>query len=165
MNKNTIFITLSIVIVIFGFVWFAGPKRSDEQTASLSSGNGELVALENFYDFGNISMAQGKVNHSFKIKNNGLGTAMVKKLYTSCMCTSANLVKSDGKKTGPFGMAGHGFIPNVNKKIISGEEFEVEVIFDPNAHGPAGVGPIDRSIYVENDGELLELKIAGVVMP
>ena len=170
--KNTIFITSSIVLVIAGFVWLAGPKKSENQTAILVRGTqsseqtgGELTAEETFHDFGNISMKNGKVSYSFKVKNAGLETAIVRKLYTSCMCTEANLVKSDGKKTGPFGMAGHGFIPNINKKMMVGEEFEVEAIFDPNAHGPAGVGPIDRIIYVENDGELLELRIAGVVTP
>jgi len=159
--KNTIFITLSIALAIAGFIWLAGPKKSENQTAILVRGTqsseqtgGELTAEETFHDFGNISMKNGKVSYSFKVKNAGLETAIVRKLYTSCMCTEANLVKSDGKKTGPFGMAGHGFIPNINKKMM-----------DPNAHGPAGVGPIDRIIYVENDGELLELRIAGVVTP
>ena len=67
------------------------------------------------------------------------------------MCTTATLITSDGK-AGPFGMAGHALIPEINKTIAPGEEAYIEVTFDPAAHGPSGTGKIRRVVYVEQGG-------------
>ena len=66
------------------------------------------------------------------------------------MCTTASL-KMNGRTFGPYGMPGHGFIPKINEKLGPGEETIAEVIFDPTAHGPAGVGQIQRTITIENN--------------
>ena len=81
------------------------------------------------------------------------------------MCTTATL-KIGGRQKGPYGMLGHGFIPKINETLNSGEEALVEVVFDPAAHGPAGVGPIQRAIAIENNaGEPVELLFAAIVTP
>lgn len=89
------------------------------------------------------------------------------------MCTNATLLHGDPsagsgqvKKFGPFGMPGHGFVPKVNDAVNSGEEVSVEVVFDPAAHGSAGVGRIDRVVFVETESGLpLQLKFVAIVTP
>ena len=81
------------------------------------------------------------------------------------MCTVAVLQKGD-KKFGPFGMPGHGFVPKMDAEVSPGEEVSVDVTFDPAAHGPAGVGSIQRVVVLENNaGENVELQISANVEP
>lgn len=152
----------------FGFIiWLAQPAdQSVNQTASAVGSLGQILSSDMaYFDFGEISMANGKVSHKFNVKNVGSSGALLTKLYTSCMCTTAELLMAD-QSYGPFGMPGHGFSPKMNVALDVGEEVGVEVIFDPNAHGPAGVGRIDRKIYLENNlGSPLELAISATVIP
>lgn len=64
------------------------------------------------------------------------------------MCTEATLVQG-GEQWGPYGMPGHGATPEINRIVQPGEEVTVQAIFDPNAHGPAGIGRADRVISVQ----------------
>ena len=64
-------------------------------------------------------------------------------------------------------MPGHGgVVPKANALVKAGELLDIEVVFDPNAHGPAGVGRIDRFINLtdENGGEL-QFEIKALVKP
>ena len=81
------------------------------------------------------------------------------------MCTTSVLQNGE-KKFGPYGMPGHGFIPKMNAVVDSGEEVLVDVTFDPAAHGPAGVGTIQRVVILENSaGENMEFQISANVTP
>ena len=81
------------------------------------------------------------------------------------MCTSA-ILRTASKNLGPFGMPGHGLVPSLGMIINPDEEFQVETIFNPAAHGPAGVGPIERSVIIESDGFApTELSIKALVTP
>lgn len=126
-------------------------KTTGQYVQVLSANQGALVAVEKLYDFGTISMANGKVSHVFKIKNTGIAPAVIKKVFTSCMCTMATLITTDGK-AGPFGMAGHTAVPEINKALVAGEEASVEAVFDPAAHGPSGTGKVRRVVYIEVEG-------------
>ncbi|MBI5798635.1 MAG: hypothetical protein HZB10_01760, partial [Candidatus Yonathbacteria bacterium] len=87
------------------------------------------------------------------------------KLFTSCMCTTASIT-ADGKNFGPFGMQGHGFIPPISATIAPNATATVDVTFDPNAHGPAGVGYIQRTVFIENSaGDPLEINFSVTVTP
>lgn len=164
MNKTIIGIILGVV-ALGGLIWIARPDGQTGNVASVSS-NGILTVEEaNNYDFGTISMAKGIVTHTFKIKNESGEAVTVNKMYTSCMCTTASIILG-GKQFGPYGMPGHGVIPKIGETINPGEEAEVEVAFDPAAHGPAGVGRIQRSITIENNaGRPIELLFAAIVTP
>ncbi|MBI2035974.1 MAG: DUF1573 domain-containing protein [Candidatus Liptonbacteria bacterium] len=169
MNKNFKTVALGLLSVAFLVlvIWSIGANtgKSTRGAVTNSSAESPFVVGEPSYDFGDISMANGKVSRIFKIKNATQGAATLTKLYTSCMCTSASL-KKDGKVLGPYGMPGHGFVPSINEPINAGEEFEIEVVFDPAAHGPAGVGPISRIVYAENNiGKPLEIGISAYVKP
>ena len=164
-KNNYIIIGIISILALTGLIWFARPSPSGNNLANVSSGSpDDLAAEESDFDFGQVSMAAGKVSHVFKIKNTGGEVLTVSKLYTSCMCTVASLI-SGGKKFGPFGMAGHGFIPKINASVASGSEADVEVVFDPAAHGPAGVGPIERVIYLETSAGEKQFGIKAVVIP
>ncbi len=159
---------LIITAVVLGVgVWFARPNTAEPTTTALQSGseNSFLVAEEHAYDFGTIRMANGKVSREFKFTNAGTVPAALTQLFTSCMCTEATLVMI-GREYGPFGMPGHGFGPRLDAVLEPGATAVVRVTFDPNAHGPAGVGPIQRVASLENDaGKPLEFVITGQVTP
>jgi len=168
-QRKTVVTGAFLAILIFiGLVWIARPAPEEKNIAAAGTGSDEAGALtteERAFDFGTISMAAGEVRHTFLVKNGGTAAATVKKMYTSCMCTTATLT-ADGKTFGPFGMPGHGFIPAIDASIDAGATASVEVVFDPTAHGPAGVGTIERIVRLEQaSGEALELHFRAFVTP
>lgn len=181
-DKNRIIVFISVIVFLFIGLFFYGKPVENEggaistkgipegvqelansHTAGISSA---LVAKETFYDFGVISMKNGDVSKTFKITNETNADILVPSLTTSCMCTRAYFIESDGNKSGPFGMPGMGFVPKLNKTIKASGSADVLVVYDPNAHGPAGVGMIDRFIYLESsNGNKLQFEIKANVTP
>lgn len=162
-NKNII-IAISVLLIALGALgWVSKPARNAEQ---IPQQNSSLVVLdEPAFDFGAISMAAGNVLHSYRIKNSKSDPLTINRIYTSCMCTTAKL-KKGGKSFGPFGMPGHGFTPYLNATFAPGEEATIEAIFNPAAHGPAGVGKIERAVYIEDaSGGITELSFKTLVTP
>ena len=164
------------VLVLGGLIIAAMPEpgatkpAQSRSTASVSPASvspaGALRARETNFNFGSISMAAGKVTHLYRFRNAGAEPIVLGKMYTSCMCTTAALVKSSGRKFAPVGMPGHTPIPALNETLQPNEEAMVEVVFDPAAHGPAGIGPIDRVVTIENSaGQPLELAFRANVKP
>ncbi|HEY9584927.1 MAG TPA: DUF1573 domain-containing protein [Candidatus Paceibacterota bacterium] len=172
MNKlKSIIYFLVLFSAAMGILFLiAGPEKNssvDNQSASVDQSAAVNLAVdESFFDFGNISMAAGVVVHEFKVKNIGTTEAVISQIYTSCMCTEATFKKGD-TKLGPFGMPGHGFVPKIKGAIDVGEEAIIEVAFDPAAHGPAGVGPVDRVVYLvyKDKDKPIELEFKAVVQP
>lgn len=169
MNKITVISIIIVLILLAGAVWIARPAPNNSRIKSnssiLSSSNEALEAEETIFDFGTISMTEGNVKHLFKIKNKGSKPVIIEKIYTSCMCTTASLI-INGETSGPYGMPGHGFIPKINKTLDVGKEAIVEVVFDPAAHGPSGVGQIKRVVTIENNaGQQLNFRITANVTP
>ena len=164
MNKIIIGIVVAL-LVLGGIIWIARPNSQSSATTLPAKSDGSLSAEETSFDFGSISMAAGKVKHSFKIKNASAEPVVIGKMYTSCMCTTASLIKNN-KVFGPYGMPGHGAIPKINQTVNPNEEVTVEVVFDPAAHGPAGVGRIERIATIENNaGQPIELGFTALVTP
>lgn len=159
-----IILTLAAAILIVGGLWglkYIQPQKSE----TLSASAGLLKLGEELYDFGSISMAAGKVSHKFKITNSGADPLKMEKIYTSCMCTEATLTQG-GKNYGPYGMPGHGFVPRAGQTLAPNEEAEILVEFDPAAHGPAGVGYIERAVIIEDDsGPIADFMIKATVTP
>lgn len=132
--------------------------------APTSAGQG-LVARESYFDFGSISMAAGKVTHRYWLHNESAAPVTIQRIHTSCMCTTATLVKGL-RVIGRYGMAGHGPVPDVNQSLAPGEEAYVDVAFDPAAHGPAGLGRTERVVTIERaGGETLQLGFVANVTP
>lgn len=125
-----------------------------------------LVPDEPGYDFGEISIDGGDVTTAFKLTNEVDEAVELAAVYTSCGCTSAVLEFADGSSAGPFGMPGHGPMPEIERRIEPGERFDVRVTFDPAAHGPQGVGHIMRAVNIHTrDGGTTELRITADVVP
>ncbi len=161
-NLILIFGFVTIAVIVIAVVFKPAPS-SENQPASVNSSVSVLGSSS--YDFGVVSMAKGEVTRDFRIKNNSTGKVEIKKIYTSCMCTTAWFINGKIEK-GPFGMAGHGYVPPVKEYLGSGEEAVIKVVFDPTAHGPAGVGPIQRAIYIEGaDSMLAQLEFSANVAP
>ncbi|MFH1162378.1 MAG: DUF1573 domain-containing protein [Candidatus Jorgensenbacteria bacterium] len=164
-NKTTIILAGAAVLIVALFI--VGKPGTAPAGADLSQAiaPGALAASENNYDFGTVSMAAGKVTHTFVVKNSGSTPQPLTRFYTSCMCTEATLIQR-GRRMGPVGMPGHSPVPNWNLTIAPGEEIQVEAVFDPAAHGPAGIGAIAREVRLDSGaGTLLTLGIAARVTP
>lgn len=159
--KNYIFWIAMIAVIIAGFVLLTNSKGSQNQNV----GQSQILGLESqTHDFGTLSMAKGKVTHDYKLKNDSQTQITIKKIYTSCMCTGALLIKG-AKNLGPFGMPGHAPIPSVNENLAAGSEATVQVIFDPAAHGPAGVGKVERVVTLETSEGNVDLSFTAEVTP
>jgi hypothetical protein len=138
MKKSILIISAVIVLGIIGIMLWG---RSS-QTIGVPQDSGEIGSMtisEKLFDFGTISMKNGLVNHIFKITNSSDKNIYVKKINTSCMCTTAYIEGANGKK-GPFGMEGMGYLPPANETIKAGESRDIKVVYDPNAHGPSLIG-------------------------
>ena len=172
MKSNTIIIViLGLVAVsilfIFGYISKGSSSASIQGISGLnSSSDNFLTVSENVYNFGLISMKNGDVTKEFTITNSTDEDINIIRLETSCMCTRAYLVLSDGTARGPFGMAGMGGITTTNEIIKASESRILRVVYDPNAHGPAGVGKIDRFITLKDSKQRTQIfEIKAIVTP
>lgn len=124
-----------------------------------------LGAREKWFEFGAISMAAGKVSHRYWIRNESTAPLEIKRIYTSCMCTTASFVKS-ARQVGTYGMPGHGPLPPVNETLAPDEAAYIDVVFDPAAHGPSGLGRTERMVTIEHaGGTALKLGFSADVRP
>lgn len=162
-----ILILLGVVgLVIGGLVWFSGNSQTSTATNNKGQFTGALTVGETQFDFGLVSMAKGKVNKEFTFENKSAGDVSIGEVSTSCMCTEAILQAGD-KTAGPFGMPGHGLAGRANLVVKPGEKLIAKIIFDPAAHGPAGVGAIARqvAIYTSASNDPIVLDFKAVVTP
>ena len=147
-------------VAYFGMDW-----NKPLPAAQVAAATGTLSADQTFHDFGNVSMRNGKVTQRYRVRNDSDAPALVEQLFTSCMCTETSLLV-DNERIGPFGMRGHGFTPRISRVIEPGQNAIVEAVFDPNAHGPAGVGRNDRAVTVLMGGQrALQLQFTAYVTP
>lgn len=176
-DKNKIIVSIvTIAIILIGVFVYAKPAENENNkeinitkeitTSHPANIEDILSAKETFYDFGTIRMKDGNVSKMFEITNLTGGDVVLERVTTSCMCTVAYIIDGENKK-GPFGMPGHGGpVPKANYTIKTGGIIKIEAIFDPNAHGPAGVGIIERVVRLEYDnGKILNLNFKAIVTP
>lgn len=162
MNKRTTTLLAYGVPVLLA----AGAFLAFESRSAGGYSEGALVAEQNRYDFGEISMLGGDVAHDFILVNEGPEPVRIQKAYTSCMCTTVVLLDETGKERGAFGMQGHGGSSSPNLAVSPGGRVRARAVFDPAAHGPAGVGLAERSVYLETDSAVVpkvELSFRAVV--
>ncbi len=163
-------IGISVVVIAFGvyrsFESVAGPQPQATGPAQAASAqSGALISMRPSLDLGTVSMAAGKLSFSYLVKNGGGEPLTIKRIYTSCMCTNATLVTATERK-GPFGMPGHGLPTAVKAQLAPEETASVAVVFDPAAHGPSGLGRIERFVTVESaEAPPLELRMVVSVQP
>lgn len=158
---GTILVFLVIVISWIG-VRLANGNSSGTSKATVSSAI--LILPETTYDFGTLNMKNGPVEHIFTAKNESNDEVTVKKVYTSCMCTAATILK-DGQSLGRFGMQSSD--KKLDIRIGAQESITIKAGFDPAAHGPSGVGLAQRSIFLETNSTAqskIELTFRAVVI-
>lgn len=170
MKPTTIITIVATLLIFVGFILWGyeknGATASAVQGVNANSVKSVLIASQTFYDFGTISMKDGNVNHEFAVTNSSNKDVVVSTVLTSCMCTTAFIIEDNSDIKGPFGMAGMGYVPPANETIKAGESRVIRVVYDPNAHGPAGVGIIDRFITLtDTTGGELQLEIKAIVTP
>ena len=174
MNKK-VYILIAGALMLFSAC--TGPGTGPDKSQLTLSDSGKIMPMEDLnYDWGDINIEGGMVSHTFKLKNDGTEDLIVKRATTSCMCTTATIQDSSENLSPQFGMHGSS---TWGQPIAPGEEFTVDVVFDPMAHGPQAVGPIQRSVYIETssvangnyaqsspDGKssITELRVSGDVM-
>lgn len=164
MNKKAIIISIGASAVIIGLMAWGYGRMAGPTQAQLTE-KGSLKVAETLYDFGTISMANGKVNHMFEISNPTEKDITIENVQTSCMCTNAYIVNGADRE-GPFGMPGMGGMTAVKYVIPAYGTRAIDVVFDPAAHGPAGVGNVDRFVYAtEEGGGTIQMEIKAVVTP
>lgn len=147
-------ITISLILfaaVISALIWFKSDNPKNAAIDNIISG-GILTAKEINYDFGNVGIKNGLVSHDYILENASDKPVKIGEVSTSCMCTSAEL-KIGNKTYGPFGMRGHGGVVKANIVVNPGEKVVVKAIFDPAAHGPAGIGEVFREIYIDTGAD------------
>lgn len=156
-NRLKIFIYLAILLtaglIVFGVAF-------SRQGGGNEAGAPNIEASPAEYNAGTVSMKDGLVKYTYKIKNSGDKDLKINGIWTSCMCTAASLRVGD-KKSPEFGMPGHqaNFV-GWSQTMSPGAEGELEVIFDPNAHGPEAVGEAVREIYISsNDPDSSQTKV------
>ena len=156
---------LAIAAVATGGIYWLTAGAGQSRPVPRIATPGSLEAPGAFHNFGRVSMGAGKVTHTYELVNRGEAPALVRRLFTSCMCTEATLVDGTAE-FGPFGMEGHTYVPDVNQVVPPGGRVQVRATFDPNAHGPAGIGRNDRAIAVLiGDGTKLDLQFTAYVTP
>ena len=155
MFKPILYIAIIPSIFIAGVIFFTTRSQSTEAQSqeTVSTSNSTYTVDKNTFSFGTISMKDGTVETFYELTNTGNEDIFVQELFTSCMCTKAQLILADDTQTGLYGMKGHGGQNDfyVGKTIKSGETVKVKAIFDPNAHGPQGVGTIKRNITLSTN--------------
>jgi len=157
MKNNKVIYAVSVLIVLAALIFVSYEADSKKQVDISVSSESVLSVVNNNFNFEVLEMKDGKVKHDFEVQNNGSESVVIKKVYTSCACTTASILNADGDSYGLFGMQGHkGFALNTNIEVKPGESAKVTAIYDPAAHGPKGIGKIKRIIYLDTNSTVEE---------
>jgi len=146
-----------------------GIKALSSSAAPVESvSNASLSIAEMKWDIGDVAMSKGISQREVELTNTSGTPITVTQMSTSCMCTTVQIVHSDGKKSGLKGMTGHGGgTSSLSETIKNGETAKLVVNFDPNAHGPSATGPITRTISLQTNSKKqpnIELTFSGNVV-
>lgn len=150
-NNKTIIIAIVLILAVVGLMIWA-TKGGVGNKATISDPltyTGELSFSEPFYDFGDVSIKGGNVSHEFILSNDSLEAVKIGDVWTSCMCTEVFLSIDNKGRKGPFGMPGHSLTKKANLIVSPGEKLIVRAEFDPAAHGPTGIGMVEREVYLK----------------
>jgi hypothetical protein len=153
-NNKEIIIIVAVLVLTVAAIALIRLNRTPTAVSGASVASvteGTFVSGAQVFSFGRVSMRDGVVRHDFKLKNDSGDRLRITSVSTSCMCTKAIVVAPDGEKQGPFGMPGHGGSSSADIAVPAGGEVTVQVVFDPAAHGPAGIGRVSREVGLTTD--------------
>jgi predicted small secreted protein len=159
--------TFLIAALLVGSLVLSGCSSSggDDVSSLLKTTNsGQIAPVSQMeFDWSNINIMGGTVSKTFTLSNAGSEDLILQGAQTSCMCTVANFITPDGERSPDFGMHGR---PKWAAVVEPGETFDIEVVFDPLAHGPNGTGPITRVVSLitssQIDGNIAKSTMHGV---
>ncbi len=102
------------------------------------------------HNWGWINIMGGNLQHTFTLTNGGQDNLILKGGFTSCGCTNIVITLPDGSKSPEFGMTHSTTAPPVNwiGIVKPGENFIVNLDYDPLTHGPNALGPVERRAYI-----------------
>ena len=145
MKKHLVLFTLVATLFVSGCSLFGNDSGGSVPSPSVAD-SGRIAAVDGVdHDWGDINIMAGEVSKVFTLMNDGEKDLVLMGVQTSCMCTKAVVVLPDGQKSPEFGMHVN---PSWSAAIAPGGRFDVDVVFDPLAHGPTATGPISRIVYV-----------------
>ncbi|MBI4157772.1 DUF1573 domain-containing protein [Candidatus Woesebacteria bacterium] len=166
MGKDTKFILGAFIftlLVVIGLAFLVSSKEKKTGTLSEVKAEGVTVTPLN-YELGEVPIKGGIVTKEYEVKNETGGDIELLKIATSCMCTTAS-AKVGEDETRFFGMEMVGDKnPLLSLKVKNGEAAKISVQFDPAAHGPEGVGPFERVVWLYFDNGMKELTFNGTVI-
>ncbi len=167
---NAKIITIISAVILAAALFFAGYRQTapnGEKLGNEPSAEQKISVTEKSYDFGDIKISGGNVSRYFRLVNDSDAELVINDLYTSCMCTKARIF-AGSDSSAIAGMKGHGgnsaFRPF---RIAPKQSFYVLATYDPMAHGPDALGPINRFIRVETSSPsqpMVELEFSGNVV-
>lgn len=172
MNKEgKIFLSIIIgsILLLGGLAYLLTRSTSTNSTDNSSiMVNAPVQGLEvtptGNFDLGKVSYTGGVVTKDFQVKNNSDKDVTLRKITTSCMCTTAK-ISVDGKDSNYYGMEMNGDRnPIINYKVAAGSTATVTFQFDPKAHGPAGIGVFQRTVTLFFDSGYKDLNFQGTVV-
>lgn len=135
-----------LAVVIIGAVVLSLPDQGSNSNLTPTA-DAKVEVSEINHDWGEIGIDDGNVEKVFEIKNDGTKPLALYNVYTSCMCTTAQLILDD-QDSPLFGM--HDKSSYV-MEVPPGKSAKLKVVFDPAYHGPSGVGPITREVIVKTN--------------
>ncbi len=167
--KILVSMIVAVSFISAGTLGFAGAAEA---------ASGKVAAYRGVeHEWGYINIQGGNLQHTFSMYNSGEDTLLLKGGFTSCGCTKLSITLPDGSKSPEFGMS------LLNKWIglvKPGESFKVTLDYDPLAHGPKELGPVERRAYlitsaphddrlsnrmqVVRNGTVTAFRISGVVV-
>lgn len=139
----------TLLLVSFFAIWQGGKGGSGSSFTAPTTTNTKLTPLSSLtvspepFNWGSLKINGGIVQTKFTLKNTSSQALKITKLETSCMCTEASLKVGD-QESPFFGMPGHAGNPGWPAEVAPGGEMILTVKFDPAAHGPEGLGKVDR---------------------
>lgn len=122
--------------------------NNNAQDMSKSQNSSSLSYSTEIYDFGEIPIMGGLVSTTYQVTNEGPTPVVLIKGSTSCMCTTAQIKDTKGNTSDTITMAGHGGSGEIMQVLEVGESTSVTATFDPMAHGPNALGPIQRDVFI-----------------
>jgi hypothetical protein len=170
--KPILFLAVLPTVVILGvmFVTQGITQNTKATTANnnTATSNSTVRINQTNFNFGTISQKDGLVNTVYEVTNTGQEDIYLKEMYTSCGCTKAQLLYADGSVSGLYAMKGMAGAQDftVGKSIKPGETVKIKATFDPNAHGPQGIGYIKRNIMLNTnikDNSLIQVSFEAEV--
>lgn len=167
-GKIIIAIIVGTVVLIGGLAFVmtknSGGSGAKDALVSASEASGLEASPSGSINLGQVAYGGGIVSKTFEVKNVSGKPMKLRKITTSCMCTTAK-VKIGSHETKFYGMEMSGDLnPLVDLGFPADGVATVTFDFDPAAHGPQGLGLFDRVVTLYFDAGYKELRFNGEVV-